>query len=314
MDNQLELITYEKIRHVKIFVNNITYRTFHTHNAFELLCMLSGKSAVVTVQGEKIEMQKGDITLINPHQVHDIFAKDNNGAQFLIVQISRHFMQEYLPQLRITVFYENFISAIMTRKTRSELWAALLALSDEYFETGKSNTLFILWKVLEVLNIVASNVNAQYFSEQQYLEHKNTVSRITRITEYIDKNYQFRISLDDIAESEQITANYVSQFFTKYIGVPFQKYLNNVRLEAALRLLQDKSLSLTQVADYAGFSDAKYMTEIFRQSFNCTPRDYRKNNTSTMPAIGKGDHNTEFIYNNTQSKDILEREMPSLLS
>ena len=120
MNEKIEHISFEKIRHVKILVNDIVYRTFHTHNAFEILLCLSG-DAVISVKGKKYGMKSRDIALISPHQVHDILSQSRAGARFLIVQVSRSFLQEYLSGLKTTVFFDTLITDVLEKEKADEI-------------------------------------------------------------------------------------------------------------------------------------------------------------------------------------------------
>lgn len=222
-------------------------------------------------------------------------------------------MQEYLPKLKICVALENNVTARLGDEARRRLWEMFFSLSDYYFGSPPVNTLSILIGILDLLRFLANHVPHKVLSEQQYFEHKKTAARITRIVEYIDKNYPFQIKLEDLAKQENLTANYISQFFTKNIGVPFYQYLNNVRLEAAVQLLQDSSLSVTQVSNYAGFSDAKYMSNVFRQKFGCTPREYRSSNIRLNLSADKKQSSSEYIHSPAEALEILRTARQQLL-
>ena len=315
MNEKIEHISFEKIRHVKILVNDIVYRTFHAHNAFEILLCLSG-DAVISVKGKKYRMKSGDIALISPHQVHDILSESRASARFLIVQVSRNFLQEYLSGLKTTVFSDTLITDVLEKEKADELRKVLLSLAIEYFSLSNENEgIIVIYKLVGILAFFLSNLAYTRFTEQEYLEHTKIIGRVTRIAEYIDKNYQYKVTLEDIAAEEDLSANYVSQFFTKYIGVTFQKYLNNVRLEAALRLLTDDSLTVSEVANYSGFADAKYMAQVFRRYFGCPPNEYRKRPApvaSAVPAITKKESSTEFILGRSSSLSVLSSALSAL--
>lgn len=315
MNEKIEHISFEKIRHIKILVNDIVYRTFHTHNAFEILLCISD-TAIISVKGKKFKLKSGDIALISPHQVHDILAESRTGAKFLIVQVSRNFLQEYLTGLKTTVFSDTLVTTVLDEKKADELRKELLALGIEYFSlSSEDGGIIVINKVIGILAFLLGNLGYTRYTEQEYLEHTKIIGRITRIAEYIDKNYQYKVTLENIAAEENLSANYVSQFFTKYIGVTFQKYLNNVRLEAALRLLTDDSLTVSEVANYSGFADAKYMAQVFRRYFGCPPNEYRKRPApvaSAVPAITKKESSTEFILSRSSSLTLLSSALATL--
>lgn len=312
MDNQIEHISFERVRHVKILVNEITYRTFHTHNAFEFIGIIDG-NATTNARGDKIRLKQGDIAIINPHCVHDILSTDKKSVRCLIVQVSRNFLQEYVPELKTTVFSKVCVTREKDTDLNEKIWRLLCKISTAYFSSADVKPLPVIYDILGIFNLLFSETDYVSYTEQEYVEHTKIIARITRIAEYIDNNYQYHIGLDDIAKEEDLSPNYVSQFFSRYIGVPFQKYLNNVRLEAALRLLQDTSLSVSEVANYSGFADAKYMSQIFRRYFNCTPRDYRKSEeivkANVTSAVAKRERNTEYIFDRRSSFNIVNEIM-----
>ena len=315
MNDKLELISFEKIRHIKILVNDIVYRTFHTHNAFEILLSLSGDS-IISVKGEKFKLKCGDIAIVSPHQVHDILSEQRTGSKFLILQISRNFLQDYLTGLKTTVFNDTLITSVLSEKQADKLRRDLLSLATEYFSmSSEDGEIIIIYEVIGILAFLLGNLSFTRYTEQEYIEHTKIIGRITRIAEYIDKNYQYKLTLENIAKEESLSANYVSQFFTKYIGVTFQKYVNNVRLEAALRLLTDDSLTVSEVANYSGFADAKYMAQVFRRYFGCPPNEYRKRPISAdivVPAVSKNESSSEFILSRAASLEILSSALKKL--
>lgn len=56
----------------------------------------------------------------------------------------------------------------------------------------------------------------------------------------------------------------------------FQEYLNNIRFEKALVLMESTKMTLMDISLSSGFSDLKYMTKICLQRFGCPPKEYRK--------------------------------------
>ena len=60
-------------------------------------------------------------------------------------------------------------------------------------------------------------------------------------------------------------------------GLSFPQYVNNIRLEEALRLLRyEPSKNLTSIANEVGFTPAN-LREQFKRKYGMTPADYRQN-------------------------------------
>lgn len=97
--------------------------------------------------------------------------------------------------------------------------------------------------------------------------------------EYIRANYMHDISLDDMAESLNISPKYCSALFKKQTGQTFKKVLNEYRIERAKTLLMQKPD--TKVGDLAvqmGFSSANTFIQVFKQYTGTTPRQFATHN------------------------------------
>lgn len=53
-------------------------------------------------------------------------------------------------------------------------------------------------------------------------------------------------------------------------------YINKFKMEEAVRLLADKSLSIQEVSEKAGFSHQRYFSTVFKQMYGVTPSQYRQ--------------------------------------
>ncbi len=53
-------------------------------------------------------------------------------------------------------------------------------------------------------------------------------------------------------------------------------YINLTRVRRSLKLLSGSSLSMPEIAERCGFSDANYYTRTFRKIHGSTPTEYRK--------------------------------------
>ncbi len=59
-------------------------------------------------------------------------------------------------------------------------------------------------------------------------------------------------------------------------GTTYRRIVDEVRLEAACRLLEDPSLSLAEIASALGYSDPANFTRAFTRWTGMTPRAYRR--------------------------------------
>ena len=57
----------------------------------------------------------------------------------------------------------------------------------------------------------------------------------------------------------------------------FKEYLNSQRLEEAEKLLLGTNKHIGEIAAEVGFKNARSFSNIFREAYNVTPAEYKKN-------------------------------------
>ena len=270
--NEFEIVPNSKLRHVHIFLNNITYRNFHFHNEIEIFAVTRGNATIRRSSGST-NVSAGSIVIFNANEVHEINA--GTGVDGVICQLSNHFADTYFPRLRNTVFSAEDIRTQMDEDAFRSVWQRIISAAECYI---RSENLFELHCVAEVcllLELLLGKVPSSVINDSDYIARKKISRRMERLYAYIDENYRYPIRLTEVAEAEGITPTHLSHFFTENFGVSFQQYLNNIRFEHAVRLMDNRQMSLSDIAAASGFSDLKYMTRMFVQRFGCKPKEIR---------------------------------------
>jgi|GEM_PF-1459626 len=118
---------------------------------------------------------------------------------------------------------------------------------------------------------IESMVKANHLAEQT-----QAAPAIRVVKRYIREHYQEDISLSVLAELVNISPVYLSRLFKKDEGINFLDYLNQYRIEAAKKLLQDIHYNVIDVAELSGFHNTKYFSKIFKKVVGITPSEYRR--------------------------------------
>ena len=96
------------------------------------------------------------------------------------------------------------------------------------------------------------------------------------IMNYIEKNYQQELSLEVLGEKFHMNGVYLGQIFKKETGQTFLKYLTNVRIAEAKRLLREENCTVTQTAELVGYRTSQYFSQIFMRNVGMKPQEYKK--------------------------------------
>jgi len=101
--------------------------------------------------------------------------------------------------------------------------------------------------------------------------------------EYIESNIAQPISLDDIAMVAKCSKSTLKWQYAKYLNTSPGHNLTEIRLRYALQLLENDHLLLKQIAGLCGYANPLYFSNVFKNYFGCSPRQYRKTHTLPKP-------------------------------
>lgn len=95
------------------------------------------------------------------------------------------------------------------------------------------------------------------------------------IVKFIQNNFESEITVLDLAKKYAINADYLSSVFKQKTGKNIIKYLMEIRIEKACRLLQETQLSITDISYMVGYTDRQYFNRVFRKVMKMSPIEYR---------------------------------------
>ena len=315
----VELIRYEKLKHVKFLVNRIQFRKEHIHNEFEIFIVLKG-SGIAKIKNKSYSLKEGDIFLINSGEVHSYMrdplytldVEDTDDVPlFLFVQISNHCLREYFPQIRTTIFNSCNLRDYLSDEEANSMINLLVQSAKIYFIEEPLYQLNVLSNIAKVLVSCYKEVPHEIISEAQKTNLKQKNLRVERIISYIDANFETQIRLQDLAEQENLSPTHFSHLFTSLFGVTFQNYVNIKRMEQCIRLMPNKEKTLLEISYESGFSDPKYMNRMFIKHFGYTPKEYRKRLGMEQKEISQITREFETIYSLSESIGALEEYQKS---
>ena len=85
-------------------------------------------------------------------------------------------------------------------------------------------------------------------------------------------------SLETMAAVLNVHPVHISRVFPKYFNCTLGDYLRALRLNKAMRYLQQGKHSLTEIAYLCDYSDQSHFTRSFKKVYGCSPRTFKKSN------------------------------------
>lgn len=97
------------------------------------------------------------------------------------------------------------------------------------------------------------------------------------IKHYMDEKFYEPISLDALADTYHFSVSYISRIFRRQYGTAPLKYLLQVRMEEAKRLIaQNPDWNIGMIAQLVGYPDQHYFSRIFKSATGFSPSEYKE--------------------------------------
>lgn len=244
----------------------------HWHSTIEILYVVSGRLDVF-INSSKYELDKGDLLVVNLNEIHSTQNLSMNNV--ILVQIPYELLKKYCDDIDSLSFNCNSALQKGNEGTYEKL-KTILEEMDNVYNKQQYGYIFKFYSLLfEVIFELINNFSV-YKPKGEYIKSKKYLDRLTKITDYIKTNYKTNLSLDMVSEEFNLTPQYLSKYFKRYMGISYIKYLSSLRLESAYKDLLNTDSSITYIAIENGFPDGKAFSKTFKEAFKINPREYRK--------------------------------------
>ncbi|MGO4936069.1 helix-turn-helix domain-containing protein [Fundicoccus sp. Sow4_H7] len=125
----------------------------------------------------------------------------------------------------------------------------------------------------------------QHFLLPIYEGNQNTTKKESKqiskaMIELIQNHYNLDITLEWVAQKLNYSPNYLSNVFSSEMGIPFTEYLNKVRIDKCLYLLEHTNLKIFEISNEIGYTQPQNFNRFFKGIVGISPgiyRDYNKN-------------------------------------
>ena len=233
----------------------------HYHHSYEIFIILRG-STTLLADDKLISVSKNEIVLLKPDDLH----KNNGGTEH--ERYALHFTEHYLSQYMLPDAYQNLLNMFNNQKIHLD--SAQFSSVIEIIQRMEQNPNYSYIHICELLTILSSYKN----TEKKKVSEKH--GTIDLILEYINKNYQTVLNLDDISDAVHISKPHLCKLFKQEMNITVSDYLNTVRINNACELLRNSKHSITDIATACGYNSSTYFCKTFRHIVHMSPNEYRK--------------------------------------
>ena len=246
---------------------------FCWHSPLELMLVLKGK-AEIFADGKKYLLEQDDLLLINSNCGHSIFLRALDSL-VLVCEVPADFFREKLAAELSTLQIDCVSSSANKEDALFSRLRFFLVQSffNALIETPAVQSLSLQYMSLllsELMLFFPTRVTAQKPGKGKEQE------ALQRAMDYIEANFEQKLTLEQVASHVQYNRTYLSTLFKKSTGILFNDYITRVRLRHALEALGEQDRSIVDIALDYGFTDAKAFSSSMKKYCGQTPQEYRQ--------------------------------------
>ena len=243
----------------------------HTHGDFEFKYLTSGNSTQV-IEDDEIRTKSGDIIILHPgeshYQTEDVVSPN-------LVQYSIRFgiknrecsaserLVEILSDIRV-LHDDRFTLAPLFNKLTNEISKR----KDGYFNYLQAVCTEIF---IELMRLSGANLDEIFSTD----DSKFTSYWRDRMDQYMHKNFQHDIKLEDLSAEISLSPRHASRMVMKEYGMTFVQKLTEIRLDNAKHQLKSTKRDIETISSSCGFQSYSYFTTCFKKNLGMTPGQYR---------------------------------------
>ena len=233
-------------------------RPFHWHEKAEIVQCIEG-SFEALIDGVNYNVKKGDILVISERIIHKFNVSEDN----LIVRLVQLSYKVILNHNPVPVHVKAYISSeeISRNKDLKDNIESLFAImstmespvngtKDRYAECIFSGLYFLLGKYFPVAHYTKS-------MKKEKQDFYDTVK-------YVNEHFREDITVQSIAKALYTDRGRLSRIFLKYAGVSLNDYINSMRLNEALKLI-DAGSKITDAALESGFQTVRTFSNFYKK-------------------------------------------------
>lgn len=243
------------------------YREKHWHRSIEIFAVCSGELEFY-VDDRQWHLAPGNFMIVNSNEVHSIDSPLPNET--IVLQIPLKLFEGYFTG-------EQFIWFSHEPGRRDERFMELIReLYEVYSRKACGYDMQMKSIFYQIMYLLVKDYRLIEVDEVFVRKNKN-LNKLSAITSYMKENYTGDLTLEEVAKVFDYSPKYLSRMFQKYAGITFKSYVQSIRLDYAVKDLDDGRYSITEVALKNGFSGSKALARAFRKKYGMLPSDYREN-------------------------------------
>jgi AraC-like DNA-binding protein len=255
--------------------------TWHSHSEYQLFVVLKGTGtrfigdSIKSFRDTELVFTGADL----PHLWRSdeaYFKRDNQlGIQGIVIYLQENFLGEHMMEKEEMLLLKKlFKKAARGLEFYGEKREQVIGMMKELIHMRGLESVIQLLKILDIL---AHSKEYHYISHTEYSGpfKENETDRMNKVYEYALANFRKKISLPELAEMLFMTPTSFSRYFTIKNNKPFSRFIAELRIKHACKLLIETDMPVSTISYECGFNTLSNFNKQFKEVMLKKPSEYK---------------------------------------
>lgn len=250
----------------------------HTHDLYHIV-LYTRSSGYYLKCGQKYSAEPGTLVIVSPGQAHDFVSLRHSSvySELTFSFITPKGKVLTLPFEQILTTYTGVSGQIpgelcLSKEAAQELLIIMIQILDYLQSPSPMSDFYAQRALANVFDMIV----AHCYTEGAQDAGLTTDDPILRARQYINEHYAENITAEDLASMSHCSKGHLFRAFKRSFRISPLAYQQDLRFEAAQRLLRFTSLRCYEIAMRVGYENVYYFHRQFRKRMGITPRQYRQ--------------------------------------
>ncbi|MBD1381838.1 helix-turn-helix domain-containing protein [Metabacillus arenae] len=251
-----------------IFLCSYSYHTQRFHSQHKsgfpgyLFRLQTEGVCEVVVKGRKMELEKGNLLLIQPGDHYELLVRENQKSGDYYLGCEGDWIDEWWSRSA-----KPAVSRIDLDEKLLALWRHIII--EKRRPSSKENTELTDYLLRSLCLSLERAVNETTFS----FSHPYAVTRMMR---YIEEHATKVFKIEEVALHAGLSISRASHLFKKSVGKTMMEYAQQIRLSVAIERMNYTTMTLEHIAETCGFGTYSYFHKVFKKKYGVAPGAYRR--------------------------------------
>jgi AraC-like DNA-binding protein len=253
---------------------------WHYHPQLELVLMV--KSTGTRFVGDSIQsFAEGELVLLGenlPHMWQNDKQYFEKESVLTAESITLHFKKDFAGEGLLDIPEMIKIKSLFDRASQGIVFEGnILESAHEKLLAIHHAEGFSRWILfMNFLEELAEETDFRFLSSKGFIhpKEKNGDSRIDKVYSFTFNNFHRNITLDEVADIANLNPTAFCRFFKKNTKKNYSKFLNEIRIGYACRMLLEENMNVSQIGYESGFNNLSNFNRQFKSSMGLSPTDY----------------------------------------